>query len=161
MTPSPVPTRARILDRLLHPREQQAIIEAVRVAELYTTSELKVHVEAHCREADPYTRAVQLLTELGVHLTERRNGVLIYVAVQDRRYCIVGDSGVGEPAHSSFWKEANRRMSIAFRRGACGEGIVEALRELGPMLARRFPALPGAGRDEIENEISTADTART
>lgn len=151
--------RARTLDRLLHPREQKAIVEAVRIAELNTTSELKVHVESHCRAADPYSRAVQLLTELGLHLTEARNGVLIYVALHDRRFAIVGDSGIGEGAHFELWKESNRRMSIAFRRGAFGEGIIEALRELGGRLAKRFPALPGAGRDEVENEISTADTA--
>jgi uncharacterized membrane protein len=152
--------RAASLDRLLHPRQQREIVDAVRVAELYTTSELKVHVEAQCLAPDPYTRAVQLLTELGVHLTEARNGVLIYVAVHDRRYAIVGDSGLGEPATSSFWKEPNRRMSIACRRGACGAGIVDALRELGPLLAKRFPAVPGSGRNEIENEISVADTAQ-
>lgn len=160
MTSAAKPTRASILDRLLHPREQLEIVEAVRIAELNTTSEIKVHVERHCLAPDPYTRAVQLLTELGVHLTADRNGVLIYVAVHDRRYAIVGDVGLGEPADSPFWKEPNRRMSIAFRRGACGAGIVDALRELGPRLAKRFPAQPGTGRNEIENEISTAESTR-
>lgn len=158
--PSGKRTAAQILDRLLHPRVQREIVDAIRAAELHTTGELKVHVEARCRAADPYSRAVQLFEQLGVHRTVGRNGVLIYVAVHDRRFAIVGDSGLGEPHGSEFWAEANRRMSIAFRRGAAGEGIVGALRALGERLSKRFPARAGAaGRNQVENELSTEDTA--
>src|SRR5436190_479046 len=114
-------TPRQVIDRLLHPREQREILDAVRIAELRTSGELKVHVEAHCPAADPYTRAVQLFEKLGVHRTEGRNGVLVYVATQDRRYAIVGDVGIGEPQGSEMWAEATRQLSIALRRGAAGE----------------------------------------
>lgn len=151
---------AQVLDRLLHPREQIQIVDAIRAAELYTTGEIKVHIEARCRAADPYSRAVQLFEQLGVHRTEARNGVLIYVAAHDRRFVIVGDSGIDEPQGAEFWAEANRRMSIAFRRGAYGEGVIGALHALGERMSKRFPARPDTtGKNKVENDISTEDTA--
>ncbi len=150
-------TTAQVLDRLLHPRDQRDIIQAVRTAELHTSGEIKVHVEARCLAADPYTRAVQLFEKLGLHRTLARNGVLIYVATHDRRFSIIGDSGIGEPPGAAFWTEAMRPLSIALRRGASGEGIVAAIRVLGERLNKRFPARPG-DKDEIDNEISTEDT---
>jgi len=152
-------TAAQTLDRLLHPREQQEIVRAIRTTELYTTGELKVHVEARCPAADPYSRAVELFEQLGLHRTEARNGVLVYAAIHERRFALVGDTGIGAPIGSEFWAEAHQRMSVAFRRGAFGEGIVGAVHALGERLGKKFPARPGVSKDEIDNEISTADTA--
>jgi uncharacterized membrane protein len=168
-TPNPPPrprrTSAQTLDRLLHPRDQQAIVDAIRTAEATTTGEIKVHVEARCQSGDPYSRAVELFDKLGLHRTEARNGVLVYAATHDRRYAVIGDVGIGEPQGSEFWTEAQRSLSIAFRRGAFGEGIIGAVRAVGERLQRRFPWRPelqnvtGIGnRDEIENAISTEDT---
>jgi uncharacterized membrane protein len=164
-TPTPSRPRrssAQTLDRLLHPREQQEIVAAIRVAEQTTTGEIRVHVEARCRAADPYSRAVELFDKLGLHRTEARNGVLIYAATHDRRYAVIGDVGIGEPQGSEFWAEAQRRLSIAFRRGAFGEGLIGAVRAVAEKLQKRFPWRPdpyrAANKDELENEISTEDT---
>lgn len=148
---------ALTLDRLLHPRDQRRIVEAIRLQELGTSAEIKVHVEARCPAADPHTRAVELFEKLGLHRTEARNGVLIYAALHERRFTILGDAALDGAARGELFDEALRRMSIAFRRGAFGEGIVLAIGWLGEALARRFPGQPG-NKDEIENEISTADT---
>lgn len=153
--------KSAALDRLLHPRDQRDIVQAVRAAELYTTGELKVHVEARCLADDPYSRAVELFDLLGLHRTEARNGVLVYVAIHDRRFCIVGDSGIGAPKGHELWSEAQQRLSVAFRRGAFGEGIIGAVSAIGEKLARRFPARPGPDKDEVDNDISTADTSGT
>jgi uncharacterized membrane protein len=154
-------TAAQTLDRLLHPREQRQIVDAIRAAEVTTTGEIKVHVEARCPAADPYSRAVQLFDKLGLHRTEARNGVLIYAALHERRFAMVGDVGIAEPAGSEFWAEPTRHLSIAFRRGSFGEGLTIAIRAIGERLARRFPfrPVPGAiNKDELDNEISTEDT---
>jgi uncharacterized membrane protein len=159
MSASQKRSSAQTLDRLLHPYDQLEIVRAIRTAELYTTGELKVHVESRCPAADPYSRAVELFEHLGLHRTEERNGVLVYAAIHERRFAFVGDTGVGAPLGSEFWSEAQQRMSVAFRRGACGEGIVGAVRALGERLGKKFPARPGPNKDEVDNDISTADTA--
>jgi uncharacterized membrane protein len=156
-------TSAQNLDRLVHPREQQLIVDAIAGAELGTTAEFKVHIEARCPAENAYTRAVQLFEKLGLYRTEARNGVFIYAATHDRRYCVIGDVGIGEAVDSPFWAEANRRLSVAFRRGAFGEGVVLAVRVLGEQLRKRFPWKAGmagapANKDELENALSTEDT---
>jgi uncharacterized membrane protein len=148
---------AQTLDRLLHPSEQQRIVRAIRTAELYTTGEIKVHVEARCPAADPYSRAVQLFEKLGVHRTDGKNGVLVYAAIHERRFALVADSGI-VAAPDDPWVEARQRLSVAFRRGAYGEGIVGAVQSIGEKLTKRFPSKPGVQHDEVENEISTEDT---
>jgi uncharacterized membrane protein len=144
------------LDKLLHPTDQTRIVEAIKTAERLTSGEIKVHVEARCTTGDPYTRAVQLFERLGLHRTRDRNGVLIYVAARDRRFSLIGDVGINEAVGSAFWADAVERMSIAFRRGAFGEGIVAAIQSVGDRLKERFP--PRADdRNELPNDISTSD----
>jgi uncharacterized membrane protein len=156
--PSPRRTNGKPLDRLLHPREQRAIVEAIRLAEANTTAELKVHVEARCPATDAHTRAVELFDKLGLHRTGARNGVLVYAATHERRYAVIGDVGIGEQPGGELWAEALRQLSIGFRRGAFGEAIVGAIRALGERLRRRFPAAGLVHKDEIDNAISTEDT---
>jgi uncharacterized membrane protein len=157
-TAAPRRTAAQTLDRLLHPRDQLRILEEIRRAELSTTGEIKVHVEATCPAADPMTRAIDLFEKLGLHRTESRNGVLIYAALHERRFTIIGDVALDASLRDELFGEALRRLSIAFRRGAYGEGIAAAVTALGTTMTRRFPGLPG-NKNEIENEISTEDTS--
>jgi uncharacterized membrane protein len=150
---------AQILDRLIHPRDQLRVIEAIRRAELTTAAEIKVHVEACCPAADPHTRGVELFDKLGLHRTEARNGVLIYAATHERRFTILGDVALDASMRDELFGEALRRLSIAFRRGAFGEGIASAVTALATTLTRRFPGTPG-NKNEIDNTISTEDTYR-
>jgi uncharacterized membrane protein len=146
------------LDKVIHPKEQQRILDAIHNAERLTSGELKVHVEGRC-PSDPPKRAQELFGKLGLTRTKERNGVLLYVATRERRFHILGDQGIGEDSSSAFWDEARNRMTIAFRRGAYGDGIVGAIHAIAERMARRFPR--GVGdKNEIDNEISTDEAYR-
>jgi uncharacterized membrane protein len=141
------------LDKVLHPTDQQRIVTAVRAAEQRTSAEIKVHAE-HKSGPDPQKRAAEVWNELGLISTKERNAVLIYVAVHDRRFAFVADKGIGEDPGSAFWKDASDKMTLAFRRGAFGDGIVAAIQSIADRLSKRFPR-KADDRDEIDNEIST------
>ena len=66
---------------------------------------------------------VDLFEKLGLHRTESRNGVLVYAAVHERRFTIIGDMALDAGLRDELFGEALRRLSIAFRRGAFGEGL--------------------------------------
>jgi uncharacterized membrane protein len=149
---------AGTLDKILHPSDQNRIIEAIKVAERQSSGELKVHVEARCPGGDAVKRAQGLFRALGLTRTKDRNAVLIYVAVRERRFTILGDTGIAEGVGSPFWAEALQRMNAAFGRGAFGDGIVGAIQALGPKLGARFPRAAD-DRNEIDNEITTDDSA--
>jgi uncharacterized membrane protein len=145
------------LDKVLHPTDQTKIVDSIRAAERLTSGEVKVHVEQHCRGGDPYKRATDLFRRLGLTRTKERNAVLIYVATLDRRFAILGDSGIHEDVGAAFWAEAAQRMKVAFARGAYGEGISGAVQSVGQRLAKKFPR-KADDVNEIDNEISTDET---
>jgi uncharacterized membrane protein len=41
-----------------------------------------------------YDRALQVFSELKMHETEQKNGVLFYLAYKDKIFSIVGDEGI-------------------------------------------------------------------
>src|SRR5262245_31153043 len=101
------------LDKVLHPTDQQKIVDAIRAAERVTSGEVKVHVESRCPGGDPYKRAIELFRVLGLTKTKDRNAVLIYVATRDRKFSMIGDTGIHEEVGSAFWAEAVQRMKVA------------------------------------------------
>ncbi len=146
-----------MLDKVLHPTDQQKIVDAIRAAERVTSGEIKVHVEARCPGGDAYHRGTELFTRLGLTKTKERNAVLIYVATRDRMFSILGDVGIHEEVGSGFWADAVQRMKVAFARGAFGEGISGAIQSVGSRMAKKFPRRAD-DVNEIDNEITTADT---
>jgi putative membrane protein len=85
----------------------------------------------------------------GAHLTEERTGVLIYVALINRRVEIVADVGIHSKVGSSAWEQLAREITAAARNERLVEGIVSAVRQAGAILARHFPP-----RDHNPNELS-------
>ena len=77
--------------------QQQEIIRAIRNAEMDTSGEIRLHLEESCGD-DVLDRAADIFRKLEMHKTELRNGVLIYLAVKDRQFAIIGDVGINEKA---------------------------------------------------------------
>jgi|SRR5581483_5112052 len=148
---------AGALDKILHPSDQNRILDAIKAAERLSSGEIKVHVEGRCPGGDAVKRAQGLFRALGLTKTKERNAVLLYVAVRDRRFTILGDTGIAESVGSPFWAEALQRMNAAFGRGAFGDGIVAAVQAIGPKLGSRFPR-KADDRNEIDNEITTDES---
>lgn len=144
---------AGALDKLLDRESQARVVSAIARAEAATSGEIRVHLEARCRGGDPYSRAIELFPRLGMHKTAERNGVLIYVAVRDRRLAIIGDEKIHVDVGDAFWREAVEKMRAAFRSGALGDGLVGAIEEVGRRLASRFPRRTD-DRNELPDEIS-------
>jgi putative membrane protein len=85
----------------------------------------------------------------GVHLTEARTGVLIYVALLHRRVEIVADTGIHGKVDQSAWDALAREVTDAARAGRLVDGIINAVRRAGALLAAHFPP----GPDDV-NELS-------
>lgn len=74
--------------------EQKSVLQAIRTAEMATSGEIRVHIEQTCSESAVVERAKKVFTELGMHQTELKNGVLFYFAVKDRKFAVLGDQGI-------------------------------------------------------------------
>ncbi len=117
---------------------QEVIVAAIKEAELNTSGEIRVHLESKC-PSDPLQRAVYIFNYLKMYKTQARNGVLIYVAVESRKFAIIGDAGINKAVPDNFWDNIKEKMALAFSQGHYVQGISEAISEAGLSLKKYFP----------------------
>ena len=137
----------RWVRKLLSEADLEVVTRAIREAEAHTSAEIRVHVDARC-PGDAVARAVQVFERLGMHRTAERHGVLIYVAIGDKKLAVIGDRGIHERAGEGYWQDLLGAATSHFREARPRDGLVHALRELGQVLRRHFPRR----RDDV-NEL--------
>lgn len=137
---------------LLSPDDELEVIEAIRLAEKETSGEIRVHIEKHTN-ADHYKRAAEVFHELGMDNTELKNGVLIYLAIDDRHFVILGDKGIDAVVENDFWDCTKDVMQNHFKNRDFKTGLIEGIGRAGERLRQFFPWQEG-DTDELSNEIS-------
>ena len=142
--------------RFLSTADFDAVTQAIKTAEARTSAEIRVHLERRVprrlllgRAPDVMTRARHVFQRLGMHRTAERHGVLIYLAVEDRRFAVVGDEGIHARVGDSHWQRVRDLMGDKLRAKAPREAIARAIEELGQALAEHYPRRP-----DDENELS-------
>ncbi|GAB4045823.1 TPM domain-containing protein [Spirosoma litoris] len=133
--------------------EQQRIVESIRQAEKATSGEIRVHVEAHCTKADPVERAIEVFAQLGMHQTKDQNGVLFYLAYTDRKFAVVGDTGIDAKVPSDFWESTKNLLRTHFAAGAYAEGLSRGIERAGQQLKQYFP-YASDDTNELADDIS-------
>jgi len=131
-------------------RQVEAAIEA---AERATSAEIRVHLEEKCSE-DPLDRASFIFEKLEMHKTAARNGVLIYVAFNDRKLAIIGDVGIHVHLAPDTWENIKNSMSSEFASGNYEKGLCGAVATVGEHLKHHFP-YHNDDRNELSNSVST------
>jgi len=135
--------------------EEEAIVAAIANAEMNTSGEIRVHVESKCN-IDPYARALTLFYELKMDETALLNGVLIYVALDDKKLAIIGDAGINKVVPEHFWVSTKERMIAHFKEGKFADGIAEAVTAAGYHLKKYFPRA-NDDTNELSNELSRGE----
>lgn len=136
--------------------QQQQIIIAVKDAELNTSGEIKVHVEKNCKE-DVLDRAAFLFDKLEMHKTELRNGVLFYLAVEDKKLAILGDAGINLKVPKGFWDKIKNHMVDNFKNGEFTKGLSEGIIMAGEQLKQHFPHQKNDA-NELSDDISFGES---
>lgn len=99
-----------------------------------------------------HVEAMRQFLAQGLHLTEHRTGVLVFVSVVEHYAEIVADSGINAKVVPAVWQDAVDAAVAAIREGRIGDGLVAAVERCGAVLAEHFP--PGAiNRDEVPNKV--------
>lgn len=135
--------------------QQNEIREAIRKAERKTSGEIRVHVETSL-DGDVMDRAAWIFKMTGMHRTELRNGVLLYLAVKDHKFAIIGDSGINAVVPENFWDSIRDHLVERFSTGKFAEGITEAVLIAGEQLGEHFPRAAG-DINELPDDISFGD----
>jgi putative membrane protein len=122
-----------------------AVVLSLPVVRLRLVPKRQLHWRAH-------VVAMQQFLAQGIHLTERRTGVLIFAAVAERYAEIVADAGINAKVTPQVWDQAIAALIAAIKDGRPGDGFVAAIEQCGAVLAEHFP--PGAlNRDELPNKL--------
>ena len=119
----------------------EAIVDAISRAEDLTSGEIRVHLQKKCR-GDVMEKTLQVFKRLRMDRTKDRNGVLIFIALDSRKFAIVGDRGIHERVGDEFWGKTRDIMGTYFAKGLVKEGVVAGVMSVGEQLKKFFPAKP-------------------
>ncbi len=118
--------------------QKEAMVAAIREAEKNTSGEIRIHFENHTRR-EVLDRAAQVFAELKMHKTALRNGVLIYIALEDRRLAILGDAGINAKVSTGYWDDISDQLVSDFKQGNVCGGVCKAVHAIGLQLKNFFP----------------------
>lgn len=140
------------LDGFLTEPEEAEIVAAIQQAEKRTSGEIRVHIEPSTAQ-DPFDRAKELFHYLKMDNTKDDNGVLLYLAVKDRRFVICGGPGIDRVVPKDFWDSTKEAMAHHFEKGEFKQGIIAGIKMAGKELQAHFPWDPN-DTNELSDAIS-------
>ena len=149
----------RWVSRVFSRADLDALVAAIGAAERRTAAEIRVHIERRVAQGrreqtgDALVRARDVFAALKMHETALRAGVLIYLAVEDHKLAIVGDEGIHARVGDGYWEGIRNRLVERLRGRDAREAVVQAIAEVGAVLAREFPRRPD-DIDELPDEVS-------
>lgn len=143
----------------LTPAQEEALVAAIKQAELRTSGEIRLHLEEKCPTPEPLDRAAQVFAELKMHQTKLRNGVLFYLAWQSRQFAVVGDAGINSTVPDEFWESVKELVVGHFRQEQYALGLERGIRLVGEQLQQFFPYDAATDVNELDDTISYGDDA--
>lgn len=136
----------------LSKEEEQLVVQAIQAAENETGGEIRMHVETTCN-GEVLDRAAWVFKSLKMHETALRNGVLIYLSTDDRKFAIIGDAGINAVVPVGFWNDVKELMISHFSNGDLVGGFVLGIGKVGEKLKEFFPYHKDDS-NELSDEIS-------
>lgn len=140
-------------EKLFSPEEKNQIRAAIQSAEVRTSGEIQVHIENHCK-GNVLDRAAEVFETLKMYQTKERNGVLIYLAVLDHKFAILGDKGINAVVPADFWETTKELMTSFFRQKKFTQGLIEGIHLAGDQLGAHFPYDQIGDKNELSDDVS-------
>lgn len=132
--------------------QQQMIKAAVARAEKKTSGEIRICIDAKINQ-DAFDRAVFWFEKLNMHQTALRNGVLIFISIEDHKFSVIGDYGIHEKVSQQFWEKLVEEMTEFFKKNDLTGGLIYAVEHCGNALATYFP-LHAEDKNELGDEMT-------
>ena len=106
----------------------------------------------YCK-GDVEQRSLFIFDKLKLNETQLRNGVLIYLAIKDHKFAILGDKGINDMVEDGFWNDVKDLMLNQFKAGHFAEGLEQGIMRCGEKLKAFFP-YQSDDINEIPDDIS-------
>ncbi len=124
---------------------------AIKEAEKNTSGEIRLFVEEECGK-NVLDRAAFIFSELEMHKTKQRNGVLFYLATSSRQFAILGDVGIHSKVEDDFWHAIKHEMQNYFTEGNFLKGLTIGIKMSGDALKLHFP-YDKKDKNELSDDI--------
>jgi uncharacterized membrane protein len=133
--------------------DESAVLGAIRQAESLSRAEIRVHIAQETNKDGTLETAKRVFAKLGMHRTELRNGVLIFVCFREKKFAILGDIGIHQYVSDDFWETVKSEMQEFLKQGRHTDAICHGVQRAGEKLHLHFPAGDN-NPNELSNEIS-------
>ena len=100
-----------------------------------------------------HQNAVEQFLAQGIHATEDRTGVLIFVSVAERYAEIIADTGIDKKVPPDTWKRMVDDLVGHMSRDCPAEAFLSAITTAGDLLARNFPPKAAARNSILPNRL--------
>ena len=140
-------------DKLLNTSDKQMLVQAIQAAEKTSSGEIRVYVESRTKKGDALSRATEIFFKNKMNATKERNGVLVYVAVEDRKLAIYADQGIYDKVGVEFWYSQVQEMTSHFKEENYVKGMSVVIAEIGKALTHHFPYDRVSDSNELSDEI--------
>jgi uncharacterized membrane protein len=135
------------------PAEKDIIVKAIQEAERRTSGEIRIYVESKCEMVNPVLRAREIFYQLKMDQTASRNGVLLYLAMDDHQLAVFGDEGIHQKVDHEFWQKEVAIMLEEFKQKHFIEGIAHIIEDIGEALVTHFPYDGTTDKNELPDDI--------
>jgi len=147
--------RFRPRRRVFTEAQRMRLVAAIGRAEYGSSGEVRLHVERSCPDGmEPLERARALFGELGMRRTAEDTGVLLYVAVDDRRASVFAGQGIHDAVEHSVWQSVADEVARGFREEQPVEGLESALERVGDILREEMPEDDDVHGNELPDEVT-------
>jgi uncharacterized membrane protein len=136
------------LNRLEHDR----IVKVIREQEARSSGQIGVYIQRGELAGDPVEAAQKRFQKSGMHKTKDRNAVLIFVAPRAHKFAVVGDEGIHTRCGGDLWNRVVEKMAGHFRQQRFSDAIVDAIHDIGQVLAEQFPRT-GGEKNELPDDV--------
>ncbi len=126
------------VEEFLTQKQEQQIVKAIRTAELHTSGEIRVHIE-NCTQKNTLERAKEVFHYLKMDETKHQNGVLFYLAIDDKKFALIGDKNIDAKVPNDFWENTQKVVLKEFYIGHFVSGLVKGILNVGKELKEYFP----------------------
>jgi putative membrane protein len=90
-----------------------------------------------------HARALTLFRAAAEKRTKASTGVLLYLSLAEHRAEIIADESIHSMVSAVVWGEAMAALILAVKDGRPGDGLAEAVAQIGKVLAEHFPRSEG------------------
>ena len=145
--------------RYFSKQDQNAITQAVTVAEQGHVGEIQVVIEGHIPSNQAYhqstrLRAQQLFAELGVWDTEYNSGVLLYLNLCEQTVEIMVDRGIDQAVTSDIWQQICDDMIVQLKNKQYRMAVENGVVEIGKVLNLFYNQQQSLQKPGMMNELT-------